>query len=71
MLTDFVSDDRARASADGKTFTPQRFSTPVKRSARFGPVRLAAFAEGRYHAPPPEGEFAYGEFRLLEATFNP
>ncbi len=28
-LVDFVSDDRARASADGKTFAPQRWSTPL------------------------------------------
>ena len=28
-LVDFVSDDRTRASADGKTFTPRRWSTPL------------------------------------------
>jgi len=30
-LVDFVSDDRSVASADGRTFTPRRWSTPLQR----------------------------------------
>jgi hypothetical protein len=69
MLRDFVSDDRFRSSRDGSTFTPQRFSTPIHETRAFGPVRLAARADARWH--PPEGELVYGEFELLEITFVP
>jgi hypothetical protein len=76
MLRDFVSDDRLRASRDGSSFTPQRFSTPVHETRAFGrhadssgPVRLMARADARWH--PPEGELVYGEFELLEITFVP
>lgn len=71
MLTNFVSDDRLRASRDGTTFTPQRFSTPVLETRAYGRFRLAARAEARWHAPPPEGEFVYGEFETLEAVLGP
>jgi hypothetical protein len=70
FLSDFVSDDRSRSSPDGKTFTPLRFSTPVRDYRQFGPVRLGSFGEARWHAPVPEGEFVYGEFRLLDIDFN-
>jgi hypothetical protein len=68
LLSDFVSDDRSRASADGRTFTRLRFSTPVTGYGEFGGVRLPAYAEARWHAP--EGEFVYGEFRLREVVYN-
>lgn len=68
LLSDFVSDDRARASADGRTFTPQRFSTPVRDYRRYGGQLLASYGEAHYH--PPEGEFAYGEFHILDVRFN-
>ncbi len=64
MLTDFVSDDRLRASADGKTFTRQRFSTPVHETKPFGEIRSISRADARWH--PPEGELTYGEFELLD-----
>jgi hypothetical protein len=68
LLSNFVSDDRARASADGRTFTPQRFSTPVRAYRSYGGQRLASYGEARYH--PPEGEFSYGEFHILEVRYN-
>jgi hypothetical protein len=70
LLTDFVSDDRSRASGDGRTFTPLRFSTPVRDYRQYGPVRLASHGEARWHAPAPEGEFTYGEFELLEISYD-
>ncbi len=68
LLTDFVSDDRSRSSPDGKTFTAQRFSTPVRDYRSYGPMRLASHGEARWH--PPEGAFSYGEFELLEISMN-
>lgn len=67
LLSDFVSDDRLR-SADGKAFTRLRFSTPVRGYRAYGPVRLAAHGEARWH--PPEGAFTYGEFELVEVALN-
>ena len=55
-LTDFVSDDRTAVSTDGKTFTPQRWSTPLASYRDFGSWHLAARGEGHWHAP--DGEFA-------------
>ena len=69
-LVDFVSDDRLRSSPDGKTFTRQRWSTPVGSYRRFGLRRVGAKGEGRWHAPPPEGEFAYLEFELVDIAYN-
>ena len=67
-LTNFVSDDRSRASPDGKTFTQLRFSTPVRDYRAYGPAHLAAHGEARWHLP--EGEFTYGEFDLVDIAFN-
>ena len=68
LLTNFISDDRSRASPDGKGFTRLRFSTPVGDYRSFGPARLAGHGEARWTLP--EGEFTYGEFELQDATFN-
>lgn len=67
LLRNFVSDDRSR-SPDGKTFTPVRFSTPVRGYRSFGPLTLAADVEARWHLP--AGEFVYGEFILVDAVMN-
>ncbi len=69
-LVDFVSDDRLRSSSDGRTFTRQRWSTPVGSYRTFGARRVAAKGEGRWHAPAPEGEFAYLEFELVDIAYN-
>ena len=63
----FQSDDRARSESDG-TFTPRRFSTPVRDYRDFGPVRLMSFGEARWLLP--DGEFTYGEFNLIDITYN-
>ena len=67
-LVDFISDDRAQLSPDGKSFTPLRFSTPVSRYGRFGSYRSVARAEARWH--PPAGAFAYGDFEIVDAQLN-
>lgn len=69
-LIDFISDDRTRSSRDGKSFTPQRWSTPVREYRTVGSRRVGTQGEGRWHAPKPEGEFAYLEFNLDQITYN-
>ncbi len=64
QLIDFVSDDRRR------DHTLQRWSTPLGRYRRFGDRWVMSYGEGRWHAPPPEGEFAYVEIELDEITFD-
>jgi hypothetical protein len=68
LLTNFVSDDRSRASPDGKAFTRLRFSTPVRDYRDFGEARLAAHGDARWLLP--QGEFTYGEFELLSVSYN-
>ena len=64
-LVDFVTDDRLRASADGRTFTRQRWSTPLYDARWFGRRRLPARGEALWHAPPPEATFSYLEFEVV------
>jgi hypothetical protein len=68
LLINFVSDDRSRASTDGRTFTPQRFSTPLRDYRRYRGWLLASHGEARFH--PPKGEFSYGEFNVQDVQFN-
>jgi hypothetical protein len=67
-LVDFVSDDRSRASSNGKTFTAERWSTPLSEYRNFGNRRLASRGKTLTHAP--EGTFAYGEFELQSVDYN-
>ena len=60
-LVDFVSDDRLRSSPDGRSFTPQRWSTPISGYRDVGDRRVGTTGAARWHAPDPEGEFAYLE----------
>lgn len=69
-LIDFVSDDRLRAAPRDRSFTRQRWSTPVGHYRSFGPRRVAVSGEGRWHAPPPEGEFAYLEFHVDDIAYS-
>lgn len=39
---DFLSDDRLRSSPDGRTFAPQRWSTPIQDYRMFGDRRVGA-----------------------------
>lgn len=68
-LVDFVSDDRAMASKDGTEFEPQRWSTPISEYRAFGPMRITARGEGRWHLP--EGAFTYIELELIDMAWNP
>ncbi len=68
-LVDFSSDDRLAISNDGKTFTPQPWSTPISRYQALGAWRLGTIGEGHWHAP--DGEFAYLEYSLDDITYNP
>jgi hypothetical protein len=61
-LVDFVSDDRLRADEGGTSFARQRWSTPVLATAPQHGCMLASRGQARWHAPEPEGEFAYLEF---------
>ena len=67
-LINFSSDDRMSTSADGKTFVPQRWSTPIGNYRAFGSRRLGATGEARWHAP--GGEYAYLEFQVDEIAYN-
>jgi hypothetical protein len=69
-LVDFVSEDRLRASTDGKTFTPQRWSTPLSEHREADGRRVMTVGEGRWHAPPPEGQFTYIDFHLDTIDYN-
>lgn len=69
LLTNFVSDDRSRASADGRTFTRLRFSTPTRDYRAFGPRRIGTHGEARWHAR--SGTFTYGEFEVVEVAYGP
>ena len=66
-LVDFVSDDRS-ASADGKTFTRMRWSTPMRDYRAFGPFRLASQGEARWHQP--SGSYAYIRLELESIEYN-
>lgn len=70
-LVDFVSRDRLRASRDGKSFIPQRWSTPVRDYRTIDSRRVFTHGEARWHAPDPEGEFVYLEFTVDELAYNP
>jgi hypothetical protein len=67
-LVDFVSDDRAAAAADGKSFTSMRWSTPLRNYRAFGRRRLMSEGEGIWH--PPAGEYAYLRFVLDSIEYN-
>jgi hypothetical protein len=69
-LVDFVSDDRMRASSDGKSFTAQRWSTPMSEPRAANGRRVLSVGDGRWDAPPPEGPFTYLEFRLDDIAYN-
>jgi hypothetical protein len=67
-LTNFVADGRAAASADGKSFTKMRWSTPLGDYREFGTHRLMARGEGIWHAP--AGDYSYLRFDLDAIEYN-
>ncbi len=68
-LVDFVSDDRSAASSDGKTFTSQRWSTPLSGHRDTGGRRVLTSGEGVWHTG--DGPFTYLEFDLDAISYNP
>jgi hypothetical protein len=67
-LADFWSDDRRQASADGKTMRAVRWSTPVRGYAAFGPFRLIAGGEARWHDA--DGAYPYIQIELDDVQYN-
>lgn len=67
-LVDFVSDDRLAASADGTTFTPRRWSTPIQGYRDVAARRLATVGEGRWHTD--DSSYTYLELHLHDITYN-
>jgi hypothetical protein len=67
-LIDFFSDDRPSLDADGKSFTRQRWSTPLSSYRAFGPYRLASHGDARYEGA--QGAYAYGEFAMEDIEYN-
>ncbi len=65
-LVNFWSDDRPALAPDGRTFLPQRWSTPVGDYRLQGGLMLASRGEARYAAP--TGEYAYIQFDDLSVT---
>lgn len=68
-LVDFISDDRVALSADGRTITPMRWSTPISAYRRYGAFRLAGKGDGVWHAP--GGPYSYIEFEIVTVEYNP
>jgi hypothetical protein len=69
-LVDFVSEDRLRASANGKSFTPQRWSTPLFGHHEAHGHRVLTSGEGRWEPPDPEASFTYVELHFDDITYN-
>jgi hypothetical protein len=69
-LVNFVSADRLRASADGKSFARQVWSTPLADYRDTNGRRVLVMGEGRWRAPPPEGLFTYVEFHVDDIAYN-
>ena len=67
-LTNFVADGRGAASADGKSFTKMRWSTPLTAYRGFGAHRLMGRGEGIWHAP--SGDYSYLRFVLDSIEYN-
>ncbi|MET0996307.1 MAG: DUF6544 family protein [Mycobacterium sp.] len=69
-LVNFVSADRLRASADGKSFAGQVWSTPLAEHRDSNGLRVLVTGEGRWRAPEPEGPFTYVEFHVDDIAYN-
>jgi len=69
-LVDFVSHDRSAASADGRTFTPRRWSTPLQGYRDVGARHVAVDGEARWHAAGTDGAFTYLDFHVDQLDHN-
>jgi len=68
-LVDFVSEDRALASRDGRSFRAARWSTPIGAYGAFGPFRLPVRAGAIWHLP--EGSYEYARFEIERVVYEP
>ena len=69
-LVDFISDDRSRASTDGKSFTRLRWNTPITEYREVRGRRVPVSGTAMWHAAQPEGHFCYIEFHVDDLTYN-
>lgn len=67
-LVDFISDDRLQASADGTSFKPLRWSTPLRQPTEFQGRRVMKHGDAVWHEP--TGPWTYGEFEVQSVTFD-
>ncbi|UZN04975.1 DUF6544 family protein [Cellulomonas sp. S1-8] len=70
-LVDFTSEDRFRASPDGRSFTRQRWSTPLRAHRDTDGRRVLASGAGRWHPPHPGPAFTYVEIHVDDVRDNP
>lgn len=68
-LVDFVSDDRSRTSAGGKSSTPERWNTPMRDYRAFGVHRLASRGSARWQSA--AGAWDYIELEMLSVEYGP
>jgi hypothetical protein len=68
-LVDFVSDDRLAGSADGKSFTAMRWSTPLGGYRTFGAHTVSASGAGRWH-PGGGDPYDYIQLSLTDIGYN-
>ena len=68
QLTNFISDDRSQAAADGSGLRRLRWSTPMRGVRAFGDVLLAADGEARWHET--GGEWPYIQLTIDEVAYN-
>lgn len=69
-LVDFVSDDRLAGSADGKSFTARRWSTPLASYRDVGQRRVATQGEARWGGPAADLPFTYLELTVDDIEYN-
>ncbi len=68
QLANFVSSDRMKLDGEG-VFVPRGWSTPLGSYRRFGPYRLTAGGEGRWHDG--AASYPYIELRVRDVVVNP
>jgi hypothetical protein len=68
-LVDFVSDDRLAGSADGRSFTAMRWSTPLGGYRTFGAHTVSAQGAGRWH-PTGSEPYDYIQLGLTNIRYN-
>lgn len=67
-LVDFRSEDRLRASADGRSFTPAPWRTPFDRHGRLGDTTQPTHGDARWETP--EGDLVYIEMEITKVVIN-